>query len=297
MNIIETKNLTKHFGQVKALDGLNLSIKKGEIFGYIGPNGAGKSTTIRLLLDLIRPTSGSATIFGLDANKKSVEIHKNLGYLPGEIFLQDSMTGQECFDYYKSLKGDIDEKYTSDLIKRLELDLSKKIRNYSKGNKQKLAILLAFMHKPKLLLLDEPTSGLDPLNQQEFYNMILETKKWGTTTFLSTHILSEAERICDRVGIIKEGKLLKIENIDEFKDKNIRDVYLETDQTIPLSEFDIAGIKKVERTTSGYHLVTIGLNGKIIEKLSKNKINDIKISEPSLEDRFMHFYNHEDHDV
>lgn len=290
--IIETNKLTKIYRGTKtpALDSLNLSITEGEIFGYIGPNGAGKSTTIRLLLDLIRPTSGSGTIFGLDTNKNSVEIKKNIGYLPGEIFLPDQFTGKTCLKYFSAFKENIDKEYQKSLLRRLDLDLNKKIAEYSKGNKQKLAIVLAMMHKPKLLILDEPTSGLDPLNQQTFYDLISETKKWGTTTFFSTHILAEAEKICDRVGIIKNGKLLKIENIDEFKEKNIREVHLETEGDIPLSHLQVAGVKKIERTTTGYHLITAGLNGTIFNKIMTTKITDVKISEPSLEEIFMRYY-------
>lgn len=288
---IKTQKITKYYtGEILGIKDLNFEILEGEIFGFIGPNGAGKSTTIRLLLDLIRPTSGSAEIFDLDVNKKSVEIKKEIGYLPGEVFLPEDMTGKACLDYYASFKKKIDEPYLKSLIKRLDLNLGRKIREYSKGNKQKLAIILALMHKPKLLILDEPTSGLDPLNQQTFYELIMETKKWGTTTFFSTHLLAEAEKICDRVGIIKAGKLLKIENIDEFKEKNIREIHLETEGELPLSHFQVAGVKKIERTTSGYKITTVGLNGSIIAKIIDSKIKDVKISEPSLEEIFMRYY-------
>lgn len=289
---IKTKQLTKYYlgGKVVGLKKLDLSVREGEIFGFIGPNGAGKSTTIRLLLDLIRPTSGKAEIFGLETTKNSVKIKQDIGYLPGEIFLPENLTGKECLNYYKNFKQSIEKNYLDTLVEKLELDLSKNTADYSKGNKQKLAIVLAMMHKPKLLVLDEPTSGLDPLNQQTFYNMIRETKKWGATTFFSTHILAEAQNICDRVGIIKSGELLKIEDIEEFNEKNIRDMHLQTRESINLSDLKIDGVKKIERTTDGYHLTTAGPNGKIIKALSKLNIEDIKISEPSLEEIFMRFY-------
>lgn len=295
MNIIETKKLTKYYlrGKVLGVKNLDLDIREGEIFGFIGPNGAGKSTTIRLLLDFIRPTSGSAAIFDLDAHIDTVQIKKNIGYLPGEVFLTESMTGKETLKFYQGFKKEIDDDYVSRLVKELGLDLSKKVGDYSKGNKQKLVIVLAIMHKPKLLILDEPTSGLDPLNQQEFYNIIAETKKWGTTTFLSTHILEEAQKICDRVGIIKNGKLIKIEDIDDFKQKNIRDVHIETLESISVSDLKIPGVTKIERTTSGYHLTTAGKNGPILKELSKFKIDDIQVSEPSLEEIFMRFYKND----
>ncbi len=295
MNIIETKKLTKFYlrGKVLGVKDLNLEITEGEIFGFIGPNGAGKSTTIRLLLDFIRPTSGSASIFNLNSHVDTVQIKKNIGYLPGEIFLNETMTGKQTLAYYQGFKKDIDKNYVAHLVKELGLDLSKKVGDYSKGNKQKLGIVLAVMHKPKLLILDEPTSGLDPLNQQTFYDIIAETKKWGTTTFLSTHILEEAQKICDHVGIIKNGKLIKIEDIEEFKEKNIRDVHIETKESIPLLDLKIPGVTKIERTTFGYHLTTAGKNGSILKALAKFKIDDIQVSEPSLEEIFMRFYKND----
>lgn len=292
MTAVKTNNLTKYYkrGKILGLKNLNLSIEEGEVFGFIGPNGAGKSTTIRLLLDFIRPTSGTATIFGLDSFRDSVKIHEMIGYLPGEIFLEENQTGKECLEYFKGFKKNIDEEYLNRLIKSLQLKLNTKVRNYSKGNKQKLAIILALMHKPRLLILDEPTSGLDPVNQHEFYKLINETKKWGTTTFFSTHILEEAENICDRVGIIKDGVLLKIENVDEFKQKNIRDIHLKTRTEIPLEKLKLNNVKRVEKTPYGYHLTTVGENGNIIQSLASFKIEDISISEPSLEEIFMHYY-------
>lgn len=288
--VIETKNLSKYYGNVLGLKNLNLKIFEGEIFGFIGPNGAGKSTTLRLLIDLIRPQAGAAKIFGLDVNRDSTKIKEELGYLPGEIYLPENLTGGECLAYFSGFKKKIDSSYLKNLVDKLELDLGRRLKEYSKGNKQKLAIILAFMHKPKALLLDEPTSGLDPLNQQTFYNILLESKKWGATTLFSTHILSETERICDRVGIIKAGELLKIEDIDEFREKNIRDIHLETSDNIALTELKFPGIKKIERTTEGYHLTTAGPNGRILRHLAKLKIKDIKITEPSLEEIFMRFY-------
>lgn len=290
--IISTKNLTKIYkgSNVKALDNLNLEVKEGEIFGFIGPNGAGKTTTIRLLLDLIRPTSGNISIFGLDVKKNSLEIKDNIGYLPGEIFLPENMTGRECINYYSNFKKEIDQKHQNNLIDRFKFDIEKKIGTYSKGNRQKLAIILALMHKPKLLILDEPTSGLDPLNQQTFYNCIAETKKWNSTTFLSTHILSEAEKICDRVGIIKNGKQVKTETIEEFKEKSIRQILIETKETISLDKLKMSKVKKIERTSFGYKLTISGNNGKIIKELAKYSFDDIKVVESSLEDIFMEYY-------
>ena len=292
MNIVETNNLTKYYlgGKVKALNNLNLKVEEGEIFGFIGPNGAGKTTTIRLFLDLIRPTKGSAKIFGKDMNQHSVAIKKEVGFLPGEIFLPENFTGKSCLEYFRGFKNQVDNKYLKFLIDSLEFDTTKKIRDYSKGNRQKLSIILALMHKPKLLLLDEPTSGLDPLNQQIFYKLMSDVKRNGATIFLSTHLLVEAQNICDRVGIIKEGKLLSIENIEDFRQKNIREIHLETKKNILLSDLKVPGVQKIEKKTYGYHLTTIGPNGQIIKKLSKLDIDDFKVYEPSLEEIFMHFY-------
>ena len=292
MNIVETNNLTKYYlgGKVKALNNLNLKVEEGEIFGFIGPNGAGKTTTIRLFLDLIRPTKGSAKIFGKDMNQHSVAIKKEVGFLPGEIFLPENFTGKSCLEYFRGFKNQVDNKYLKFLIDSLEFDTTKKVRDYSKGNRQKLSIILALMHKPKLLLLDEPTSGLDPLNQQIFYKLMSDVKRNGATIFLSTHLLVEAQNICDRVGIIKEGKLLSIENIEDFRQKNIREIHLETKKNILLSDLKVPGVQKIEKKTYGYHLTTIGPNGQIIKKLSKLDIDDFKVYEPSLEEIFMHFY-------
>lgn len=293
MAIVKTENLTKYYlgRKVVGVKELNLEINAGEIFGYIGPNGSGKSTTIRLLLDLIRPTSGTASIFNLDIHKDTVKIKKEVGYLPGEIFLQENMTGKDTVRYYQGFKEKTDKTYLDHLVKKLEIDLNKKVGAYSKGNKQKLAIVLAMMHKPKLLILDEPTSGLDPLNQQTFYDLILETKKWETTTFFSTHILEEAQKICDKVGIIKSGHLIKIEDIDDFRKKNIREVHLETRSNIKISDLNkIEGVQNAEKREFGYHITSVGPNGKILKALSKFDIDDIKISEPSLEEIFMKYY-------
>jgi len=291
-NIIKTKKLTKYYlgHSVVGVKNLDLEIIKGEVFGYIGPNGAGKTTTLRLLLDLIRPTSGEITVFGQDVCCNSESIHQDLGYLPGEIFLPEPISGKDCIEYYSKFKKSVEKKYLHELIGRLGLDLKKKIGQYSKGNKQKLAIILALMHQPKLLLLDEPTSGLDPLNQHEFYKILEDCKKAGTTIFLSTHILSEAERICDRVGIIKDGKLLQIENIDDFRKKNIREIHLITKADISKNKLKLDLIKEFTKNDIGYHLITAGQIGPLISALSKFQIDDMTITEPSLEEIFMNFY-------
>ncbi len=288
-SIIETKNLTKYYskGKVLGIKNLNLKIEQGEVFGFLGPNGAGKSTTIRLLLDLIRPTSGEAKIFGLDVNKKSTEIKKDIGYLPGDIYLPEDMTGMECINYYKNFKVKVVNKYVNKLIKDLDLDTKKRIKTYSKGNKQKLAIILAMIHKPKLLIFDEPTTSLDPLNQQAFYNLIHEMKENGTTVFLSTHILSEADKICQRIGIIKEGFLKEVKKIEDFRETNIRKIIVQTKEKLPLKELKVRDYEKIK---NGYRFTIKGKNGDLIKKISKYGIEDIKVEEPTLEEIFMHYY-------
>ena len=292
MNIIEATKLTKFYnnGKILGCKDLDLEIKEGEIFGFLGPNGAGKSTTIRVLLDIIRATSGKAKIFEKDVHKKTVEIKKNVGYLPGDIFLPEKMTGKDCIDYYSGFKKRVDKKYITSLIEQFEFDPTRKVREYSKGNKQKLAMLLALIHKPKLLILDEPTSGLDPLNQQEFYKVLRDARKNGATVFMSTHILDEAERICDRVGVIRAGQLIKTESVEHFKNMNIRKIILETKETIPISRLQIKGVNKISRTTRGYDLTINGKNAEIIKSLSKLDFEDLIVTEPHLEDTFLDLY-------
>ena len=191
---------------------------KRKVFGFLGPNGAGKTTTIRVLMGLLHPTSGHASVAGLDCWAQSVEVKKLVGYLPGELSLDPNLTGGQILEYFANLRGGVDKAYAESLIARLELDTTKRFREYSRGNKQKVGLVQAFMHKPKLLILDEPTSGLDPLNQQEFYKMVAETRADGRTIFLSSHILPEVEHTCDRVGIIREGELVRVDDVSALRD-------------------------------------------------------------------------------
>ena len=217
--IIEIKNLTKYYGQVKGIENLSLKLEEGEIFGFIGPNGAGKSTTIRCVMNLINKTNGEVLIENKEFNKDNIYIKENIGYLPSEVYLYDDLTVSQMLDYHESFyKRDI-SKRRKELVKLLELDESKKIEDLSLGNLKKLGIILALMHEPKILILDEPTSGLDPIMQNVFYDLLKEEKKKGTTIIYSTHILSEVSKICDRVGIIKDGELIKVENRRIIKEK------------------------------------------------------------------------------
>lgn len=211
---IRTSGLTKDYGMQRGLFDLELQVAPQEVFGYLGPNGSGKTTTIRLLMDMIRPTRGTAFIFGLDCVRDSVEVKRKVGYLPGDVPDFGSLRGDEIVAYLGGMRGGVDPKRVRRLAERLDLDLGRRFREYSRGNKQKLAIVLAFMHRPQLLILDEPTAGLDPLNQQEFYRLLREARDDGAGVFLSSHILSEVEEVCDRVGILREGRLVRVVDLE-----------------------------------------------------------------------------------
>jgi ABC-2 type transport system ATP-binding protein len=225
---ISTSRLTKDYRLGRGLFDLDLRVTPQEVFGYLGPNGAGKTTTIRLLMGMIRPTGGSAHIFGLDCQRDSVEVKRKVGYLPGDIPQFGGLRGSEVVAYIGGMRGGVDAKTVHNIAERFDLDLSRRFREYSSGNKKKLGILLAFMHKPDLLILDEPTGGLDPLNQREFYKLLHETRERGATVFLSSHILSEVEHICDRVGIVRAGRLVKIVDLSErlSADQSLEEVFL-----------------------------------------------------------------------
>src|SRR5690348_1528051 len=214
--IIEVKNLSKSYGGKRGIVDVSFDVAEGEVFGFLGPNGAGKTTTIRILMALIRADKGAARIAGRDCWEDSVAIKRLIGYVPGEPALDPNLTGGQILEYFAHLRGGVDQEYLKALVDRLELDPSKRFREYSRGNKQKVGLAQAFMHRPRLLILDEPTSGLDPLNQQEFYKMVAEVKADGRSVFLSSHILPEVEHTCDRVGIIREGHLVKIDHVSSL---------------------------------------------------------------------------------
>jgi ABC-2 type transport system ATP-binding protein len=293
---IVTENLTKTYNGSRGIDKLNLKIFEGEIFGFLGPNGAGKTTTIRVLLNLISPTEGHALINGLDSRKDSVEIKKQIGYLPGEFSLYPNLTGAQTVQYFANLRGGVDWNYVTELAKRLDLDLSRKFRQYSRGNKQKVGIIQALMHKPRLLILDEPTSGLDPLNQQEFYEMVDEVRKEGRTVFFSSHIMSEVERICDRVAIIREGKLVKVGHISELVGLKNHQLELTFVGTAPADEIkSIAGVTRLEVKQDGSNqvvhcVVRADSMDAILKVAARYPIANMVSREPSLEESFLDYY-------
>lgn len=287
-DILEIQNLTKYYGEIKGVENLSLKLKEGEIFGFIGPNGAGKSTTIRSIMNLINKTSGKVLIENKEFNKDDVEIKEKIGYLPSEIYLYDDLTVKEMLDYHeKFYKKDIHERRV-ELVKRLQLDEKKKIEDLSLGNLKKLGIILALAHEPKILILDEPTSGLDPIMQNVFYDLLKEEKKKGTTIFYSTHILNEISKICDRVGIIKDGTLIKVEKMEELSQKSLIFVTITSKQVNEIErDLKISVISREENTIKfGNNL----LPDELIKKLSKYKIDRILIEEATLEEMFLHYY-------
>ncbi len=293
--VIQTENLSKTYrrGTKLALDRLNLSLKPGEVFGYLGPNGAGKTTTIRILLDIIRPTSGRATIFDQDVRRDRLALHRRIGYLPGELKLWDALTGLQVLQYVARVRGALDMAYVNQLAERLLLDLTPKVRAYSTGNRRKLGIVLAFMNKPDLFILDEPTTGLDPLVQQTFYQLVREVRDEGHTIFLSSHILSEVQAICDRVGILREGKLQAVESVETLVHTDFRWVTITLRGAIqPERVAGVQGVSDVKAANNGnvLRLRLVGAMGPLLRAIGTDEIIDIYTEKPTLEDIFLTFY-------
>jgi ABC-2 type transport system ATP-binding protein len=296
--VINTTRLTKYYGAQLGISEVDLAVNRGEVFGYLGPNGAGKTTTIRTLLDFIRPTGGSAAIFGLDARQSSVAIHRRIGYLNGELSLYDDMTGADLLRYLGNLRGGLDWKYVQELAARFQCDLPRRIQGLSLGNKQKLGLLQAFMHKPELLILDEPTNGLDPLMQHEFYDLLNETKKEGRTIFLSSHILPEVEKVCDRVGIIRQGKLITVETIESLKSHSIRQLEIHFAAPVPKENFvNIPGVRDIIIRDNLLTCTVVGSLDALVKAAARFEVVNIISHEASLEDIFMTYYSGGKNDV
>jgi ABC-2 type transport system ATP-binding protein len=292
--IIKTQNLTKRYGgQVGkvALDNLNLEVLPGEIFGFLGPNGAGKTTTIRTLLDIIRPTDGTASIFGMDVRENRLAIHKRIGFLPGELNLWQNEKARDVIRYFARVRGDVDLKYVDELADRLDFDMGKRIRDYSTGNKRKLGLVLALMHKPELLILDEPTSGLDPLMQQTFIDLMREWRNAGRTVFLSSHMLGEVQAICDRVAIIRGGKLQAVETVTKLTRADFRWITLRfRDQANIASLANVPGVSDVTVAENELKLRLTGDFDPLLRAVSKDYVVDLEVDEPTLEEIFLTFY-------
>ena len=289
---IVLNQLTKHYGTHRGINDLSFSVNEGEFFGFIGPNGAGKSTTIRTLMGLIHPSGGNASIFGLDCQTKASVIARDVGYLPSENSYYENMKVRDLLQYTADLYGMDCETKMYELSERLNLDLTRKIEDLSLGNKKKVGIVSAIMTSPKLIIMDEPTSGLDPLIQQAFYDILKEENSRGATVFFSSHVLSEVQKLCDRVAILKEGQLIGIQSIKELRESGYKKVSLSAKEAIPRDFFHLSGIANYAETADKTS-VSFMYNGNItaiIDKLHLLHLDDVLLEEPSLEEIFMHYY-------
>jgi ABC-2 type transport system ATP-binding protein len=291
--IIEVDRLSKSYGGKRGIIDVSFSVAEGEVFGFLGPNGAGKTTTIRILMALLRADGGSARIAGLDCWDRSVEVHKLIGYVPGEPSLDNNLTGGQILEYFAHLRGGVDQAYLKALIKRFDLDTSRKFRQYSTGNKRKVVLIQAFMHRPQVLVLDEPTSGLDPLNQLEFDNLVREARDEGRTVFLSSHVLSEVEKTCTRVGIIREGRLVRVGEVADLKDIKRYEITIHFAKPVPVESFArLEGVADVEDLDGGtaVRLAMQGAADAVIKAAAQFPVVSLTSYEPSLEDIFLRYY-------
>ncbi len=290
MPAIETSGLTKFYGKSRGIVDLDISIKEGELFGYLGPNGAGKTTTIRCLLGLIYPTKGSASIFGMDIVENSTAIRSRTGYVSGDPYFYPKMTGRETLNYVAQLHSGQPAVLRDKLVDHLDLDVSKRCKDLSRGNRQKLAIVLGLMHDPDLLILDEPTLGLDPIMQKEFYGILKDFRDRGKTVFLSSHILGDVDKTCERVGIIKEGRLMTVENVVELESKKVHRVRATFTKAYRKEDFKLPGVTVVEANDRMIELKVAGEIDAVIKVLGKNTLVDLDFEHASLEEVFLEFY-------
>jgi len=290
MTILKTSNLVKRFGNFTALNGVNIEVNEGEIFGFIGPNGAGKSTTIRVLLGILKATEGQAKIFGLDAWKDAVEIHKRIAYVPGDVNLWPNLTGGEVIDLFVKLRGSNHKNRREELVEKFDFDPTKKCRTYSKGNRQKVALVSAFSSDADLYILDEPTSGLDPLMEKVFQECVMDAKKAGKSVLLSSHILSEVEKLCDRVGIIREGKIIETGSLNELRHLTRLNLVVETKQPM-ITLHEIKGVHDIEQKDQSlsFQVDSEELDN-VMKYVSQFGIMKLESSPPTLEDLFMRHY-------
>ena len=289
MGIIEVKHLTKYYGRSRGIMDVSFDVAEGEIFGFIGPNGAGKSTTIRLLLSLIYPTSGEASIFGKDCIKFGPEVRQQIGYLPSEVFYYQGMKELELLKYSAGFYKKDCTKRIYELADLMELDLNRRIDDLSYGNKKKVGIVQGLLHQPKLIILDEPTSGLDPLMQQKFFNLIREENKNGATVFFSSHILTEVQRMCDRVAIIKEGSIINVQDIKTLQKDNYKKIRISVD-ALDEKPFLMEGVSGLESSNEGLSFFYKGDINAIMKRISDKTISDVTIEDLTLEEIFMHYY-------
>ncbi len=290
-SVIETKDLSVYYGRHRGILKVNLRVEKGEVFGFLGPNGAGKTTTQRVLMDIIRPTAGEAFMFGKDCQKEGVAIRERVGYLPGELSLYDNMRASQFFEMYYSLqKNNTDPNYWKVLANRLDLDTSRKLREYSRGNKQKVGVVAAFMNKPALLILDEPTAGLDPLVQQTVMDLVREANKAGTTVFFSSHILPEVQAVCDRVGIIREGQMVATERVEDLTTQHFKRVRFTFAAAPPEGTFAQDGVTEITRDGQNITLEIYQHLDEVMRTAASFGITDLETLHVSLEEIFLAYY-------
>jgi ABC-2 type transport system ATP-binding protein len=293
--VIAVRGLSKDYGSGRGLFELDLEIKQGEVFGFLGPNGAGKSTTMRLLLDLIRPTSGSAQVLGLDAGKDSLAIRRRVGFLPGDLAMYAKLTGEAMLGYLAQLRGGIDGRVRDSLVERFDADLSRPIRELSTGNRQKLGLIQAFMHEPELLILDEPIAGLDPLVQQSFHSLLGEVSAQGSTVFLSSHTLSEVERVTHRLAILREGRLVVVDSLENLRKVAVQ--RLEIEFAVPVHADEFRALPGVTEVTVEGRTVTVGFEGSanaVVKTAASHDVRAIRPREDDLEDIFLRYYRADD---
>ncbi len=289
MSVIEVSNLTKYYGKSRGIIDVSFHVEEGEIFGFIGPNGAGKSTTIRLLLSLIHPTSGSARVFGMDVTKHGPEIRRDIGYLPSEVFYYEGMKVIDLLKYSASFYGRDCSQRLRELSEIMELELNRRISDLSYGNKKKVGIVQGLLHSPKLLFLDEPTAGLDPLMQRKFFDMIRAENQRGVTVFFSSHILSEVQRLCTRVAIIREGKIVEVSDIRTLQQNNYKKINI-TAAGLDPAVFDIPGTTNIQSENGTVRFFFKGDINQVLRRISGVQVSDVTIEEPTLEEIFMHYY-------
>ncbi len=292
--VIATRGLSKDYGAGRGLFGLDLEVERGEVFGFLGPNGAGKSTTMRLLLDLIRPTSGSARVVGLDTVKDSLEIRRRVGFLPGDLALYPRLTGRAMLDYLAELRGGVDPRTRDALVERFGADIDRPVRQLSTGNRQKLGLVQAFMHEPELLILDEPIAGLDPLVQQSFHALLGEVSAEGRTVFLSSHTLSEVERVTHRLAILRQGRLVVVDSLENLRKVAVQRLEIEFAQPVDPGQF--RALPGVTEVTADGRTVTVGFEGSadaVVKAAAAHEVLAIRPREEDLEDIFLHYYRAE----
>jgi ABC-2 type transport system ATP-binding protein len=297
--VIEIDGLHKTYGNIQAVKGISMSVERGEIFGFLGPNGAGKTTTIRCLLNVIRPTAGALRVLGLDAQQDSIALHKHIGYLPGDVRLPGQMTGKQVIDYFSRLQGR-EPVLLNDLVTRFDVEMKRPLKGYSKGMRQKIGIVLAFMCDPEVLILDEPTSGLDPLLQKTFNEFLLEEQARGKTVFMSSHIMSDVEKVCHRVAVIRKGELVTVEAVGKLREKAGQRVTVEFADSINILANDLAripGVSDVRRSSGSYQFNIMGSMDGLIKALSQYEVLRLQAEEAPLEEVFLKFYEEPEPDT